>query len=128
MASNYYEELGVTPWASEVQIRQAYRELSKLYHPDITQLPPAIASAKFCVINTAYAVLSNPERRSQYDRQILFSRHDTLHTPNNFSRPDNDGLPIERPLSGGELFALLLIGATLVGCLAIAGTIAYLRG
>jgi curved DNA-binding protein CbpA len=75
MASNYYEQLGLSPYASAVQIRQAYREMSKLYHPDTTKLPASIASAKFCAINTAYAVLSNPERRNQYDRQILCTRN-----------------------------------------------------
>ena len=60
---SYYDRLGVKPTASPQQIRQAFRDLSKLYHPDTTTLPAAEATAKFQDLNEAYAMLSIPYRR-----------------------------------------------------------------
>jgi curved DNA-binding protein CbpA len=133
MEQNQYQVLGVTPWASERQIRQAYRDLSKLYHPDTTELDSDKAIAKFQDLNDAYAILTNPERRAEYDRLIQFSRfsYQSKFEPNSYT-PTNwrydDGLPIERPLSGGEIFSLALLLLTLLTCVAIAITVAFLRG
>ena len=139
LTQSYYALLGVTAWASEIDIRRAYRDLSKLYHPDTTQLPKEIAIEKFREINEAYGTISNAERRSEYDRHIQFSRFQYTrsssngvkshnHSPKNLQTTDDDGLPSKRPLSGGEMFALLLIGATLVGCLVLVILVAWLRG
>jgi len=133
MEQNHYIALGVTPWASDRQIRQAYRDLSKLYHPDTTDLDSNEAIGLFRNLNDGYAILSNPERRAEYDRLIQFSRftYQPKFKPNPYT-PSNwrydDGLPIERPLSGGEIFSLCLLLITLLLCVAIAITVALLRG
>jgi len=49
----YYALLGISPWASEIEIRRAYRDLSKLYHPDTTQLSKEVATENFQKINEA---------------------------------------------------------------------------
>jgi DnaJ-class molecular chaperone len=62
---NYYEILGVQPNASDVDIKKAYRTLSLKYHPDRNSDPDA--SSKFQEINNAYEVLSDPDKRKQFD-------------------------------------------------------------
>lgn len=67
MAKNYYDILGVNESASEKEIKQAFRKLAKKYHPDANPDNPE-AEAKFKEINEAYEVLSDKEKRAQYDR------------------------------------------------------------
>jgi molecular chaperone DnaJ len=63
---DYYEVLGVPRTASVDEIKDAYRKLAMQYHPDRNKAPEA--EEKFKEISEAYAVLSNPEKRSQYDQ------------------------------------------------------------
>jgi len=67
MAKNYYDILGVGKNASEKEIKQAFRRLAKKYHPDANPNDPQ-AETKFKEINEAYEILSDPEKRVQYDR------------------------------------------------------------
>lgn len=64
---DYYEVLGVNKGAGEAEIKKAYRSLAKKYHPDMNP-GDAEAEAKFKEVNEAYAVLSDTEKRSQYDQ------------------------------------------------------------
>ncbi|MDF0556264.1 J domain-containing protein [Kamptonema sp. UHCC 0994] len=136
LASTYYGLLGLDPSASSREIRQAYRELSKRYHPDTTHLPTAIATSKFQQLNLAYATLSNPERRLNYDRNIGYSRLTIIQPPTDLNHPSNSPNnsnsayldPTDRPLSPGEIFILFILGLTLLGCLALAIAIALIRG
>jgi molecular chaperone DnaJ len=65
-AASYYEILGVARNASEKEIKEAYRSLARRYHPDICKEEGA--EDKFKQINEAFQVLSNPQKRAQYDR------------------------------------------------------------
>jgi DnaJ-class molecular chaperone len=62
---DYYRTLEVEENATKTQIKEAYRRLAFQYHPDRNQNPGS--SAKMKSINEAYAVLSNPEKRKDYD-------------------------------------------------------------
>ncbi|MGF1458332.1 MAG: J domain-containing protein [Leptolyngbyaceae cyanobacterium] len=134
----HYQLLKIKPTASLQEIRRAYRDLSKLYHPDTTTLPPAIAIEKFKHLNNAYATLSNPDSRTAYDYSIGISRVAVIQAPAYLNRPaterghtgrDSAYLdPTDRPLSAGEMFALFILGITFVGCLILVFTISWTKG
>jgi curved DNA-binding protein len=66
---DYYEILGVDRKASEQEIKTAYRKAARKHHPDLhTKSEKAAAEEKFKEINEAYAVLSDADKRAQYDR------------------------------------------------------------
>lgn len=64
---DYYEVLGVDKNADEAAIKKAYRVLAKKYHPDMNP-GDAEAEKKFKEASEAYAILSDPEKRRQYDQ------------------------------------------------------------
>lgn len=64
---DYYEVLGVSRDADDAAIKKAYRQLAKKYHPD-TNPGDKEAEAKFKEASEAYAVLSDAEKRRQYDQ------------------------------------------------------------
>src|SRR5258705_1331699 len=64
---DYYEILGVKKTAAEEEIKKAYRSLAKKFHPDKNKGNKE-AENKFKEISEAYAVLSDKEKREQYDR------------------------------------------------------------
>ncbi|NEQ36457.1 MAG: J domain-containing protein [Okeania sp. SIO3I5] len=137
LGMNYYSLLGLHPKASNQEIRKAYRELSKHYHPDTTDMPQVIATAKFQQINEAYATLVDSKRRLEYDQKIRHLYLNDFEQRVNFNTHFVSGSKwrnlssyldsTERPLSAGELFALLIMGITLLGCLMIAIIIGLMR-
>jgi curved DNA-binding protein CbpA len=134
-ATTLYSRLEIPSTADTEQIRRAYRQKSKLYHPDTTSLHPKIATQKFNELNEAYAILSNPEHRMQYDLRLsaaVESRKpmDISATTTNRSKPIPVGNldPKERPLSPGEMFALFILGLTFAVCLVLALILGLARG
>ncbi len=63
---DYYEVLGVSKDADDKAIKSAFRKLAKQYHPDVNKAPDA--AEKFKEAQEAYAVLSDPDKRRQYDQ------------------------------------------------------------
>ena len=64
---DYYEVLGVGKDASEAEIKKAYRKLARKYHPDVNKDDPNAAD-KFKEATEAYEVLSDAQKRAQYDQ------------------------------------------------------------
>jgi hypothetical protein len=140
---NYYQLLGLKPTASPDQIRHRYRELSRDFHPDTSSLPPAIAVVKFQEINQAYATLSSPQKRILYDQSLGYANVAVVTPlPPLYQKPSGRSVstdqpvyssrayldPNDRPLSGGELFALVMMAVTLLGCLLLALIVGLSRG
>ena len=64
---DYYEILGVSKTASDKEIKSAYRTLARKYHPDVNPGDDS-AEAKFKEVAEAFAVLSDADKRSKFDR------------------------------------------------------------
>ena len=133
LSASYYDLLEVQPGATTEELRQAFRTLSKRYHPDTTSLAPADAAAAFQQLQQSYAVLSDPLSRQRYDAEHLALDAMVLaQAPPWPSTPLPSGRPAQgatrRPLSGGEWLALLLLGFTLLLSLALGIGLAWLRG
>jgi len=63
---DYYDVLGLRKGASDDEIKRAYRELAKKYHPDVNKAPDA--EEKFKELSEAYEVLVDPQKRANYDQ------------------------------------------------------------
>jgi uncharacterized membrane protein YkvA (DUF1232 family) len=71
---DYYQLLGVDTKAEPVEIRRAYREKLKEWHPDKNPDRRREAEEMTKTLNMAYGVLSAPEQRKNYDRMLRFSK------------------------------------------------------
>lgn len=67
MSKDYYDILGVDKSASDAEIKKAYRKLAREWHPDVAKSKPD-AERRFKEINEAYQVLSDPQKKAQYNQ------------------------------------------------------------
>src|SRR3712207_3113239 len=83
-----YELLGVSKEASGDDVRRSYRTLARKYHPDANPDDPG-AEERFKEIQQAYEVLSNPEKRRNYDERVRTTSRKSRGAP----RPGAGGRP-----------------------------------
>jgi molecular chaperone DnaJ len=103
---DYYEVLGVQRGTSKDEIKDAYRKLALQYHPDRNKAPDA--EEKFKEISEAYAVLSDDQKRTQYD-QLGHSGFDQRYTSEDIFRgADFDS--VFRDMGFGDLFRTIFGG------------------
>ena len=105
MADDYYQTLGVSKDASKEDIKKAYRDLAKKYHPDISKEPNA--TEKFKKISEAYAVLSDDTKKTQYDQFGSSGFHQRYSQEDIFRGFDiND---IFGDMFGGDVFNMFFV-------------------
>jgi DnaJ domain len=136
-SSSHYQLLGVDPQAAASELRQAFRTLSKRYHPDTTTLPASEAQEAFARLRQAYAVLADPDSRRAYDTQLRLQAErsqallQVLAAPpvvSELQRPLSRPVGVRRSLSGGEWFALVLLALALALSLILGFGVAWARG
>ena len=86
---NYYEILGIAPTATAEEIKSAYRKLARRYHPDLNP-GNAAAEESFKTIGEAYEVLSDGDKRQQYDQFSRFWRQKGFSRRAKRGKPDKD--------------------------------------
>jgi len=124
----HYQLLELTPEASAAELRQAFRSLSKRYHPDTTSLPAAEAREAFTRLLQAYAVLADPDSRRSYDASLRRPSPLPLVMPARMPAASARPVGVRRSLSGGEWFALVLLALALALSLLLGVGLAWARG
>ncbi|MFP4498206.1 MAG: DnaJ domain-containing protein [Vulcanimicrobiota bacterium] len=83
---DYYKVMGLTPLCEQQDIKRAYKELAKKYHPDLNPGKAEEAHKKMKELSDAHDVLSNFERRKEYDQSSIF----TFKIPENLQKMSID--------------------------------------
>ena len=87
--TDLYKLLGVEKTATQDEIKKAYRKCAMKYHPDANETNNA--DFLFSMINEAYSILSDPQKRKEYD-------HGLLHTTGSTDKTDEDDAAYEEPM------------------------------
>lgn len=77
---DFYQTLGLSPSATSEQIKEAYRGLVRLHHPDANPERREASEALMKAVLTAYATLSNPEKRAIYDRNANLRAYERIES------------------------------------------------
>jgi len=93
---SHYEVLGVPRTATQKEIKEAYFELSKKFHPDMDTSKSSLE--EMVMVNAAYSILSKPIERRDYDRRLGFDRYTTTYTEDGHAR----GRTYDRPATFDE--------------------------
>ena len=104
----YYEVLGVPKNATKEQVKEAYRNLALQYHPDRNKAPEA--EERFKEISEAYAVLSDDQKRSQYDTMGKVDFGQQYSQEDIFRTSSADFESIFRDFGFGDIFESILGG------------------
>lgn len=107
---DYYETLGVKKTATEAELKKAYRKLAMQHHPDRNPGDKR-AEEKFKDINEAYAVLSDAEKRKQYDTFGADGFHQRFSQEDIFRGTDFSTIFSDMGFGGGDIFERLFGGA-----------------
>ena len=114
--TDLYGILGLTPRATANEIKSAYRRLARKYHPDVSASPDS--EARFVIINRAYQILSDPQRRAAYDsgeyndsqRTFYASRQaEVVAKQRHFDRIVDEWLARERQEAAARSHAVLIV-------------------
>ena len=133
LANNCYELLGVSQSASNAELRKAFRKLSKQLHPDTTSLPRDEATSQFQLVCEAYDLLTDPVLRANYDIDLekdnnIINQELDIKPINKEPLQFSNSMGVRRPLSGGELFSLLLLISAILLSLFLGLIIGFLKG
>jgi molecular chaperone DnaJ len=99
---DYYDALGVNKDASQKEIKRAFRKLAFKYHPDRSKIPNA--EEKFKEASEAYAVLSDPKKRRQYDASGLEGIKKQYTQEDIYNRENFQDIFSEFGFNGNDLF------------------------
>ena len=86
---NYYQVLKISPKATNVEIKSAYRRLARKIHPDVNSDNAESASGEFAKIAKAYEILGNPQKRAVYDRRLLDAQYKKSSTTDSVFSSEN---------------------------------------
>ncbi len=86
-SKTFYDILKIAPDSSDEEVKKAYLELARIYHPDKNPGNRKIAALRFRMINEAYTTLKTPESRNHYNRLLRTKRNKLKTAP---LKADND--------------------------------------